>query len=99
MEELNSAAKEQCLQKASQFCMVPLSSPVLHFAEEKPWVHISFQHRYAAEVLADTKSFQEQLTNEMSEWIEKHCDDESVPEVSLSEFLTFMGKKQSGEED
>lgn len=65
--------------------MVPLSSPLLHFAEKKPWAHVSFHHRYAAEVLADTKSFQEKLTKEMSEWIEKHYDDESVPEVRLSE--------------
>ena len=50
-------------------------------------------------MLADTKSFQEQLTKEMSEWIEKHCDDESVPEVGLSEcecctFQPLWGKKQ-----
>lgn len=51
--------------------------------------YIKAENRYAAEVLADTKSFQEQLTNEMSEWIEKHCDDESVPE-ELDGFVYYI---------
>ncbi|XP_015749777.1 PREDICTED: uncharacterized protein LOC107329617 [Acropora digitifera] len=51
--------------------------------------YCSSENRYAAEVLADTKSFQEQLTNEMSEWIEKHCDDESVPE-ELDGFVYYI---------
>lgn len=47
-------------------------------------------------MLADTKSFQEQLTKEMSEWIEKHCDDESVPEVGSVSVALFnlYGEKQ-----
>ena len=47
------------------------------------WVYyLAFFHSYAEAVLADTESFQKKLTEEMNDWLEKHCDDESVPEVS-----------------
>ena len=47
------------------------------------WVYyLAFFHSYAEAVLADTESFQEKLTKEMNDWLEKHSDDESVPEVS-----------------
>ena len=38
-------------------------------------------------MLSDTVAFQEKLVKEMNEMIEKHFDDESVPEVSLSELF------------
>ena len=41
--------------------------------------------RYADAVLSDTEVFQKKLVKEMNEMIEKHFDDESVPEVSLSD--------------
>ena len=44
--------------------------------------YLAFFHSYADAVLADTESFQEKLTEEMNDWLEKHSDDESVPEVS-----------------
>lgn len=43
--------------------------------------------RYADAVLADTEVFQEKLVKEMNEMIEKHFDNESVPEVSLSDLF------------
>ena len=47
------------------------------------WVYyLASFHSYAEAVLADTESFQEKLTEEMKDWLEKHSDDESVPEVS-----------------
>jgi len=38
-------------------------------------------------VLADTKVFQEKLIREMNDLVEKHFDDESVPEVSPSDLF------------
>ena len=43
--------------------------------------------RYADAVLSDTEVFQKKLVKEMNEMIEKHFDDESVPEVSLSDLF------------
>ena len=45
---------------------------------------------YAEAVLASTEGFQEKLTKEMSDFIDKHCDDESVPEVSQSNKVMYM---------
>ncbi|XP_020623463.1 protease 2-like isoform X1 [Orbicella faveolata] len=42
--------------------------------------YIKQENRYADAVLADTEVFQEKLVKEMNEIIEKHFDNESVPE-------------------
>ena len=49
-----------------------------------PTAVFSICYRYADAVLADTEGFQEKLTKEINDLIEKHFDDESVPEVSPS---------------
>ena len=40
--------------------------------------------------MVDTKVFQEKLIREMNDFVEKHFDDESVPEVSPSDLFNKL---------
>lgn len=46
-------------------------------------------------MLADTKVFQEKLIREMNDLVEKHFDDESVPEVSPSDLFNRLNSCSS----
>lgn len=51
--------------------------------------YVKDENRYARAALADTERFQEKLAKEMNDWVEKHCDDESVPE-ELDGFIYYL---------
>lgn len=57
--------------------------------------YIKAENSYAEAVLADTESFQEKLTEEMNDWLEKHSDDESVPE-ELDGYIYYLSNPPKG---
>ncbi|XP_068683040.1 dipeptidyl aminopeptidase BI-like [Montipora foliosa] len=57
--------------------------------------YIKAENRFAAEALGDTESFQEKLTKEMIDWVQKYCDDDSVPE-ELDGFVYYLSNPPEG---
>lgn len=57
--------------------------------------YIKAENNYAEAALASTEGFQEKLTKEMSDFIDKYCDDESVPE-ELDGYIYYLSNPPTG---